>query len=548
MSSLSSKLRTNWKAGLSVALISLPLSLSLAIASKAAPITGVITAVWAGLAAAIFGGSVYNVIGPAGALSGILATYAMTYGAENLPMLAILTGVLTLVFYALKWDKYIVFIPSSVVHGFTLGVALIIGLNQLNFALGIQGLPSHESLIMNLAETFKHIGSTDIPTFILFLGGLGLLFLVLRLAPTLPGPVILAILGIGLGYASESGIIALKFQTLLDKFGSFETEIVKIPSFTLPPMRVQFLNILLTTTIVAILETILSAKIADTMAKARHAFDQRREVLGLAIANLASGIMGGLPATGVLARTALNVKTGATSRLASGMNTIFLLILTLILFKGFQYLPLATVASILVYVSIRMVGLEHYSDLFTFDKTMFGLSIVVGVLTVVVDPLVAILLGSTVSMLLFLRQLSRGQSEITIHRDRRLVSRVSHQRLHDLDDHGDVTVYRFAGELTYFNGASHRHNILSLRSCHTIILSLRNLFYIDLDGLRTLEGIHKEAVRLGKRTIITGAGESILPSLRKSEWFEEETKAGNVFSSTTDALTHLGFPLVKAGG
>src|SRR3989344_6711779 len=141
---------SNWRSGLTVALISIPLSLSLAIASGATPIMGIITSVWAGIVAAAFGGSEFNVVGPAGALSGILASFALSFGAEMLPLLAILSGTLIFVFFLLRWDRYLIFIPSSVMHGFTLGVGLTIGFGQLNFALGLKNVPMHESILRNI--------------------------------------------------------------------------------------------------------------------------------------------------------------------------------------------------------------------------------------------------------------------------------------------------------------------------------------------------------------------------------------------------------------
>src|SRR5438552_3649157 len=131
---LITRIKSNWQPGITVALVSIPLSLSLAIASQAAPIAGIITAIWAGLAASFFGSSNYNIVGPTGALSGFLAAYAMSHGACNLPMLALVSGIFILVAFIFKLERYIKLIPSSTIHGFTLGVAGIIALNQLHFA------------------------------------------------------------------------------------------------------------------------------------------------------------------------------------------------------------------------------------------------------------------------------------------------------------------------------------------------------------------------------------------------------------------------------
>ena len=126
---------TNLQSGVTVSLISIPLSVSLAVASNASPTVGILTAVWAGLMAAIFGGSHYNIVGPTGALSGIIAVFVITQGAALLPSLAVITGLIILLSYFLRLERYLIFVPGSVIHGFTLGVAFIIGLNQLNGAL-----------------------------------------------------------------------------------------------------------------------------------------------------------------------------------------------------------------------------------------------------------------------------------------------------------------------------------------------------------------------------------------------------------------------------
>ncbi len=540
MNNILRQISQNWKAGLTVALVSVPLSLSLAIASGATPIMGIITAVWAGLAAAIFGGSNYNVVGPAGALSGILAAFALTSGAEMLPMLAICTGVLIFVFYIFRWDKYLVFIPSSVMHGFTLGVGLTIALGQMNAALGLKGLPVHESVIANLGESFSHLGQTEMPSLILFVLMLTLLFTLVRWLPRVPGAVVVAVIGITIGYLSEIQMLPFTVQTLFSKYGTFKATLIQMPSFDISTLNIDFLKVVFTVTIVAVLETLLSAKIADNMTNTR--FNQKRETFGLAIANILSGLAGGLPATGVLARTALNAKSGATSRYASGINAIFVMLIALLLFQGFQYMPLAAVASILVFAAIRMVGPEHFKQLFRFDQSSFWLAMLVAGLSFGIDPMVGILVGATISLLEFVHHLSRGQSELTLHKDKKMFARIPHHRLGEYKDQSDVTVYRFAGELTYFNGKSHEDAIKEI-TAGTVVLSLRNLFYIDLDGLETLHEIIKDQEKSGRAILITGASECIKPMLEKTSWFRQKEKDGTVFENTRDALKSVGFPL-----
>ena len=530
----------NWKSGLTVALISIPLSLSLAIASGATPIMGIITAIWAGLVAAIFGGSEFNVVGPAGALSGILASFAMRFGAPMLPLLAILSGIVIFCFYLLKWDRYLVFIPSSVMHGFTLGVGLTIALGQMNAALGLKGLPVRDSLLLNAYESFLHLQQSEWHTAVIFAVALVLLFALSKRIPRVPSAVVVAVIGMIVGYLSESGTLPFHLDTLLSKYGTFHATLIQIPSFGTPAIDFAFVKAVCTVAVVAVLETLLSAKIVDGMTRTR--FNQSREMFGLALANIASGLAGGLPATGVLARTALNAKSGAVSRFSSGINALFVLLIALMLFGWFQYLPLAVVAAILVFAAIRMVEAEHFAKIFLFDKSSFWLAMLVAGLTFGVDPMIGILVGATVSLLTFAQHLSRGQTELTLHKNGKIVARIPHHRLAEYNGESDVIVYRFAGELTYFNAKSHEDAIRKIKS-DTLILSLRNLFYIDLDGLDILEEIILHQETSGRKVIITGASEFIKPLLEKILWFVNMEKKGLVFGSTTDALKFLGFPL-----
>ena len=161
LSTMFSRMKNNWKSGVTVALVSIPLSISLAVASQTSPVVGIVTAIWAGLITSLFGGSNFNIVGPTGALSGILASYAIVHGAPSLAMVAIVSGIFILIAYVFQLEKYLKFIPSSAVHGFTLGVACIIALNQANFALGINGLEKHERFIDNLIETTRHLSQTS---------------------------------------------------------------------------------------------------------------------------------------------------------------------------------------------------------------------------------------------------------------------------------------------------------------------------------------------------------------------------------------------------
>ncbi len=328
MRMLTENIRKNLKPGLTVSLISIPLSVSLAVASGVTPVIGVMTAIWAGVIAAVFGGSNFNIVGPTGALSGIIATFVFTQGVENVPMLAIVAGIAILAAYFLRLERYLILVPSSVIHGFTLGVAFIIGLNQLNFALGLRGLPIHEKFSGNLLESLKHVPDASLPavaTFVLFFAAL-LAFK--KYVPKLPGAIFLAPVGILLGYLGQTHAIPLQLETLGMKYGNIDFHLFAAPHVF---YSAKLLKSALVIALIAILETMLSAKIADGMTRTKH--DERKEMLGLGLANVVSGLFGGMPATAALARTSLNVKTGADHKTSAIINSIAVIIISLFLLR-----------------------------------------------------------------------------------------------------------------------------------------------------------------------------------------------------------------------
>lgn len=532
--SLGLRIMQNWQAGLTVAFVSIPLSISLAVAAGATPLMGVITAIWAGLAASILGGSNFNIVGPTGALSGILVVLAIKFGVAVLPLLAIIAGVMTLIVYILRWERYIVFIPSSVVHGFTLGVAFIIGLGQINFALGLKGLPAHEKLVENVMESLAHIGATQGGTIALFAVGFAFLFVWRKFITKVPGVIVLAPVGILLGYLSQVGIIGVEFQTLFSKFGNISGSLWAIPKISLVLNQEIFLGAA-AISVVAILETLMSAKIADNMTKTKH--NTRKEVLGVGVANIFSGIFGGIPATAALARTSLNVKSGANNKMSATISSIFILIISVALLAVFKYLPLPVVASILIYTATQMVEREHFVNLFKHDKSAFLLSIVVAIITIVEDPIMGILIGSVAALLLFANKMSKAETEIGLNRDGKIIRRINAKTLFKTNDQGDTLVYRFAGQLTYVNTQSHMSIVSAINEeVKTVVFSFRNLFFLDMDGLESIKEMVETLEGKGKKVLLSAANGVVLNSLSNEKWYKGMQEKGEVFENTKDAL------------
>lgn len=536
------RIRTNWKSGLTVSFVSIPLSISLAIAGGASPVMGIITAIWAGVIAGIFGGSRYNIVGPTGALSGLLAAYALTHGMGALPMLAIATGVIILVSFALKLERYLIFIPASTIQGFVLGVAFIIGLNQLNYALGLKGLPSHEQFIQNIIESFRHIGQSSLPTFIVFLAFTIGIFLLAKRFPKFPGIITLTPFGLLLGYLSTHNLIPFRLQTLGEKFPDMSLKIFTLPTFH---FDLPLFSAAIGVALIAIIETMLSAKIADGMTRTKH--NKRREMLALGLANVGCGLAGGLPATAALARTSLNIRTGADHNTSAVISSISIAVISFALLVWFNYLPMAVIASILTFVAIRMVEKEHLIRMFKIDKKSFFLALLVAIISIVSDPMLGILLGTSVSLFFFLDKLSYGHYDLVANDIRKkIVAKISGEKMgiEKINANTHTFVYSIKGHLTYIDSQAHLSRFEEMEGRYkNVVLRLRELYFIDSDGVDAFDEIVEMIESKKKKLIITGITQVIGHMLSQSKHFPALQKKGLVFESTSEALKFLGFDL-----
>lgn len=521
-----------------MSLVSIPLSVSLAVASGSTPTAGIITAIWAGLLASLFGGSHFNVIGPTGALSGILIAFALTNGAQSLPMLAIAAGIFILFAFFLRLERFLIFVPASTIHGFILGVAVIIAANQLNFALGLSGLAQHSHFLENILESFTHIGETSVAAVGVFGVGLAFLLLLAKKVPRVPGAVLLAPLGILLGFLSQTGRLGFELQTLGMKYPSIAPKLFEAPHLF---FSTSLVVPALTVAVVAILETMISAKIADGMTKTKH--DKRREMFGLGIANIGSGLMGGISATAALARTSLNVKTGANDRLSSTISSLAVAAISLLLLTYFRYIPLAVIASILVFVAIRMVETEHIFRMYRFDKKSFGVALIVAFVTVYEDPIIGIIFGTAVSLLMFMEKISRGQFELIINnKEKKFVDKITAERLEEIVGDGDTIIYSVKGQLAYMNGAAHVARFEEhLNGYENVILRLRELSFIDLDGVDAFDEIVFLIKEQGKTVYVTGVNPLIAQMLQESKAYVALEKEQHVFKRTGEVLATLGY-------
>lgn len=530
-----SNIKQNWKSGLTVALVSIPLSLSLSVASGSTPEAGIITAVWAGIFAGIIGSSNYNIIGPAGALTGVLSLFAFNNGFQMLPLLALVSGVFILIAYIIKLHRYMVLIPRSVMVGFSTGVAILIIISQLKSVLGLHNIESFAEPIKNIGSILKNIQSFDLITLSIFLLGFILMYSFSKFFKKIPPAIFLAPIGIFLGLLIYKDVIAIDTLLLNQKYNNLKLNLFSI--FTNFNISREILVTSASVAFIAILETLISAKIAGNMTKTR--FNPRKELLGLSFANIFSGIFGGLPATGVFVRTGLNVKSGATHKTSQILQALFVALISIILFKTFTYLPLAIIASILIFSAFRMIEFSDLKKYWKYSKKDFIVSLLVIVLMIAVDSVVGLLAGTILALLYFVENFSKGHFDMTRNRGNQFIDRLYEGDFNKFNEKVDVVVYSFKGSLTYVNGETHKDRIhKKIDLFETIILRMRELGHIDHDGVEILHEIIEELKSKNKKYYITGLSHKTKDIILNSGISLQKE---NILDNTTNALRRAGF-------
>lgn len=512
----------NFKSGITISLISIPLSVSLSVASGVQPVVGIITAIWAGIVAALFGGSNYNIIGPTGALSGIIAAIALEHGPATISAVALMAGLFIFVASLLKLERFFIYIPSSVIHGFTLGIAFIIIKSQIKGAIG---LTSKQDF---MAYQFS-------PTIIIFFMSIAILSISRKLLPLIPGALIVTPLGILLGYCKYLGIITFPLATLGSTFGQLKAQIILFPNVF---FQSALIIPALTVACIALLETMLSAKIADGMTATRH--NQRKEMFGLALANITAGLVGGMPATAALARTAFNIKIGATSSLSALISSILVAFWSLLCLSYFTFLPMVVIAAILIFIAFNMIECEHFERFWIYDKANFAVALLVALATVYHDPMSGIFIGTALSLLLFVQKLAHGHFEILETTEHKKMAAISDETKAVLKAKNAI-IYSIKGPLTYINSQAHISRFETRFSAYSsIILVLDEITFIDLDGIDALDDLIDICQERKQHLVLISTSMYLNNMLTKtSKHFKELENNGFVSGTISSALSNL---------
>jgi len=280
--------------------------------------------------------------------------------------------------------------------------------------------------------------------------------------------------------------------------------------------------------------------------------NRRKETFGLGLANIVSGFFGGLPATGVFVRTSLNARSGAKDKTSQGLNSIFVAVISLIFLSAFQYIPMAAIASILIFAAIRMVEVAHFKHMLSFEKTAFGIAVAVALISVYEDALIGILVGTIASLIIFVERLSKGQFELVVNKDKKIVDRIvgddiPKEKMTQISEGMQVCVYSIKGPLTYTNAEAHIERFEhKLKNCETTVLRLKELAYIDIDGVQALEEIIRFSQKNGRRLIITGITGLVAHHLERCKAFQKLKENGDVFDRTHHALNALGYNIGRS--
>ncbi len=542
-------IQENWKSGLTVALISVPLSIALSIASGAGPLPGIITGIWGTALAALFGSSNYNVIGAAGALTTILfaATLAAPagLGAAVLPFMAIATGLIVAAIWLLRFDRFLYYIPSSVMYGFAAGVAVLIAVSQLFDATGLSALKRTGHFLGDMELFLMHTSDMQLPAVLAFVAFLTFILLWKRYITFLPAVIPAALLGIIVGYLESGADLGL--LSLGEKFGDI------VPTIALPLSSASMVLVMnpatlvwifkgaLVISLVAVLETLITAKIGDKLTKTES--DSRREILGLSLANIGSGIMGGLPATGVFIRAGANIKAGATHRTSALLAAVFTAIIALAVLPFFIYLPVAVIAAILTNTALGLIEIEKFREYWMHEKESFLIAVGVASVTVIEDAAIAVLFGACAALLIFANKLSRGRIDLTYNypdashaTDRGVASVALPQRP------VDILTYSIAGHLGYIDSERHAANFRLLArsgSVRSVIIRLRNLFSMDYESQEMLRDAVRELARHKKLVAFSSANEELARELASIKDIRANTIDGDYSSKTEQVLQRM---------
>lgn len=508
--------------GIMVAVVALPLSIALGIASGVGPEQGLYTAIVAGFVIALLGGSRVQVAGPTAAFAAIVAGIVASDGMEGLVAATLIAGVLLMLMGFLKLGVIIRYVPYTITTGFTAGIAVTLVIGQLRDFFGLTypaGMPTVET-VDKLEAAAMSLGTVNLQALVVGLVCLGILFGWPRVSRRIPG----SLVALAVGVALVSGL-GLDVSTIGDLY------VVSggVPEFHLPQLSLELFRDQLangvTIAILAAIESLLSCVVADSMISSHHRCNM--ELVAQGAGNIASVLFGGIPATGAIARTAANVKNGGRTPIAAMTHAVVLLAVLAFLMPYAAYIPMPTIAAILVHVAYNMSGWRNFAHVCkTASRGAMATMLITFALTVIFDLVMAIGVGMVITVVLVLKMVSE-ETEVKGWRyycDEN--SEVTHLR--ELPK--SVRVYEINGPL--FFGMTERIGDISVKEfTKYLIIRMRGVPSLDASGMNALENLHAYCSKNGVSLIISHANEQPMKTMRRAGFVDlvgEDHFRGNI--------------------
>lgn len=500
-----SQLRTDAIAGLTVAIVALPLSMAIAIASGASPAQGLYTAIIGGFLVSLLGGSRFQIGGPAGAFIVLVAATAQVHGMDGLLLAVLLSGVILALMGLLRLGTYVKFIPYPVTVGFTAGIAVIIFSSQVKDLLGLElAVPEPGPLLEKLPVIWASLPTMDITTLLVSVATVGVIVAIARWRPALPGMLIAVA-----GGAVAVWALNLPVATIGSAFGG-------IPStFPMPSLPVFSLDKVLAVlpsaaafAMLGAIESLLSAVVADGMTGRRHR--SNCELVAQGVANIGSGLFGGISVTGTIARTATNVRAGAHGPVAGMLHAAFLLAFVLVAAPLASFIPLASLAGVLAVVSWNMIEKHAIATLLRVSRGDAIILVTTFLLTIFRDLTEAIVVGFALGAVLFIHRMSQATA-VSAHTpfvredevDAAPDDRVPYAS--DVSTDPDVVVYRMTGAFFFGAAASVGSVLEHIADGHRVfVLDFSAVPFLDSTGAQALEAMARKAHRGGVAVVFSG--------------------------------------------
>ena len=495
-------------AGIVVAIIALPLSIALALASGVGPEQGIYTAIVAGFIISFLGGSQVQIAGPTAAFATIVAGIVARNGMDGLAAATILAGIILIIMGLCRFGGLIKYIPFTITTGFTSGIAVTIVIGQLKDFFGVtypEGMPTIETM-EKLKAFLAGIHTFNTDSLIVGLVCLAILIIAPRFTEKIPGS-LLAVIG---------GILMVQLLPLqVNTIGDLYTISNKLPSFHMPQLSFEMIQTALpdafTIAILAAIESLLSCVVADGMINGKHRSNM--ELAAQGAGNIASALFGGIPATGAIARTAANVKNGGRPPVAGMIHAVVLVLILIILMPYAAMIPMPAIAAILFMVAYNMCQWRTFTELVkTAPKSDIAVLILTFLLTIVFDLVIAIEIGLLVAVLLFMKRMS-DVTEVHSWKYAEDEEEAEREKLRKLSPH--INVYEISGPL-FFGAADVIGRIAVKDHAKCLILRMRSVPALDSTALNAMTDLYKNCEKRGITLILSHVNQQPMKVMEKA--------------------------------